>query len=240
MAGAGASAPAGARRILVLSGAGISAESGIPTFRGRDGWWRREDPMKLATAEAFRRDPSYVWEWYEHRRALVAGAAPNAAHAAVARWEAEGREVLVATQNVDDLHERAGSGRVAHLHGSLWRVRCFDCDAPSREDRTLPFPALPPRCLACGGRVRPDVVWFGEMLPPAPFRAVEAFLAEPVDLAVVVGTEASFPYIAGLALAARDAGARLVEVNPARTPLSDAVDERVEGPAGTALPALRL
>ena len=221
--------------MLVLSGAGISAESGIPTFRGRDGWWRREDPSRLATPEAFRRDPSYVWEWYEYRRDLVGRARPNDGHRAVASWETAGREVLVATQNVDDLHERAGSGRVVHLHGSIWRVRCFACRAAPREDRTVPFPELPPRCDACGGPLRPDVVWFGETLPPAPLRAIDDFVAAGVDLALVVGTEASFRYVIGMALAARAAGALLVEVNPSRTALSDAVDVRLEGAAGELL-----
>lgn len=232
-----------ARRILVVSGAGISAESGIPTFRGRDGWWRQEDPTKLATAEAFRRDPRHVWEWYQYRRELVARAAPNAGHRAVAEWEAGpdgAREVLVATQNVDDLHERAGSRRVVHIHGSIWRVKCFDCDAPARDDRTLPFDDLPPPCSACGGRLRPDVVWFGELLPPEPLAAVQDFLTKGVDLAFVVGTEATFPYIVGIALAARRGGALLVEVNPARTPLSAEADARLEGPAGALLPRLRV
>ena len=224
--------------MLVLSGAGISAESGIPTFRGRDGWWRREDPTKLATADAFRRDPAYVWEWYEYRRDLVGRAEPNDGHRAVARWEGGGREVLVATQNVDDLHERAGSGRVVHIHGSIWRVKCFACPADPREDRTVPFPHLPPPCPACGGALRPDVVWFGEMLPQAPLRAIDDFVAAGVDLALVVGTEATFPYITGIALAAREAGALLVEVNPSRTALSDGVDVRLEGPAGELLPRI--
>lgn len=168
----------------------------------------------------------------------MAAAEPNAGHRAVAGWEAEGREVLVATQNVDDLHERAGSRSVVHIHGSLWRVKCFACGGDSREDRTVPFPALPPRCAACGGALRPDVVWFGEMLPEPPLRAVQDFLSRPVDLAFVIGTEASFPYIHSMALAARAGGALLVEVNPSRTALSDAVDARLEGPAGALLPRL--
>lgn len=194
--------------------------------------------MKLATPEAFGRDPSHVWEWYQYRRALVRDAEPNAGHRAVAAWEAEGREVLVATQNVDDLHERAGSRAVAHIHGSLWRVRCSDCAAAAREDRTVPFASLPPACDACGGPLRPDVVWFGERLPEAPLRAVGRFLSRPVDLALVVGTEAAFGYILRMAGAARAAGAWLVEVNPARTALSDSVDARLAGPAGELLPRL--
>ena len=229
-----------AGRVLVLTGAGISAESGIPTFRGRDGWWRREDPTKLATPGAFEADPSHVWEWYEYRRGLIAGASPNAGHEAVASWEGAGREVLVATQNVDDLHERAGSGRVVHVHGSIWRVRCFRACERGREaaeDRRHPLPERPPRC-ACGEALRPDVVWFGEMLPSGPMSAVESFIREGVDVALVVGTEASFGYIQRWALLARESGALLVEVNPSRTVLSAAVDVRLAAPAGEALPAL--
>ncbi len=225
-----------ARRILCVTGAGISAESGIPTFRGKDGWWRKEDPSKLATQAAFDRDAAYVWEWYEYRRGLVAEAEPNAGHRALAEWESSGKDVLVATQNVDDLHERAGSGDVTHIHGSIWRVRCERCRAEG-EDRTHPLPERPPRC-ECGGRLRPAVVWFGEMLPPEPLERVQAFLDDGVDLVFVVGTEAVFGYIQGIALAARRAGALLVEVNPSETVLSGRVDVRLDDPAGEVLPGL--
>jgi NAD-dependent deacetylase len=228
---------AAARRVLALTGAGISAESGIPTFRGRDGWWRNEDPTRLATPAAFQRDPGYVWEWYQYRRGLIAGAQPNPGHRALADLEDAGVEVLVATQNVDDLHERAGSRGVTHIHGSIWRVRCSRCGV-ERDDLTHPFPALPPRCQDCGGLLRPAVVWFGEMLPPAPLARIEQFIGHGVDLALVIGTEATFGYIQGFALAARRTGAMLVEVNPARTPLSDLADARLEGPAGRILPGL--
>jgi NAD-dependent deacetylase len=225
------------RRVLALTGAGISAESGIPTFRGRDGWWRKEDPTRLATQAAFDRDPAYVWEWYQYRRGLVAGAGPNPGHQALVALERAGREVMVATQNVDDLHERAGSGDVVHIHGSIWRVRCEGCRAEHHEP-THPLPDLPPRCRACGALLRPAVVWFGEMLPPAPIGRIEEFLQGGVDLALVIGTEATFGYIQAFALAARRAGALLVEVNPGHTPLSDAADVRLVGPAGTVLPDL--
>jgi NAD-dependent deacetylase len=226
-----------ARRVLALTGAGISAESGIPTFRGRDGWWRKEDPTRLATQDAFDRDPAYVWEWYQYRRGLVAGAEPNPGHRALAALHDAGREVLVATQNVDDLHERGGSPHVTHLHGSIWRVRCEGC-GEEREDTTHPLPALPPRCDDCHGLLRPAVVWFGEMLPPEPITRIERFLAQGVDLVMVIGTEATFGYIQGFALSAQRAGALLVEVNPGRTLLSDHVDVRLDGPAGEILPRL--
>jgi NAD-dependent deacetylase len=225
-----------ARRVLVLTGAGISAESGIPTFRGRDGWWRKEDPTRLATQAAFDRDPAYVWEWYQYRRGLVADAAPNPGHRALADLQGPDREVLVATQNVDDLHERAGSHHVTHIHGSIWKVRCERCRS-ERVDTTHPFPALPPLC-PCGGRLRPAVVWFGEMLPTEPLERVDRFIADGVDVVLVIGTEATFGYIQGFALGAQRAGALLVEVNPGRTVLSDAVDVRIQGPAGQVVPAL--
>jgi NAD-dependent deacetylase len=217
-------------RVLALTGAGVSAESGIPTFRGKEGWWRREDPTRLATQAAFDSDPAHVWEWYEYRRGLVAGAEPNDAHRALAAWERSGLDVLVATQNVDDLHERAGSAAVTHIHGSIWRVRCEECRVEVR-DRRHPLPERPPRCEQCGGLLRPAVVWFGEMLPDAPIGRIRSFLAGGVDLALVIGTEASFGYIQGFALEARRVGALLVEVNPSRTVLSDVVDVRIGEPA---------
>ena len=225
-----------ARRILVLTGAGVSAESGIPTFRGQDGWWRRLDPARLATRTAFDSDPTLVWEWYQHRRGLVRDATPNRAHRAIAAWEDAGKDVLVATQNVDDLHERSGSRRVAHIHGSIWAVRCEGCGI-EREERAHPLPALPPRC-ECGALLRPGVVWFDEALPADPIAEIEAFLDRPCDLTLLVGTEVSFGYIARWADAARWGGALLVEVNPSRTRMSDHVDVRLEGPAGVLLPSL--
>ncbi len=225
---------ADARRVLALTGAGISAESGIPTFRGKDGWWRKEDPSRLATQAAFDRDAAYVWEWYEYRRGLIAAAEPNAGHRALAAWAAAGKDVLVATQNVDDLHERAGSRDVAHIHGSIWRVRCEECGA-EHEEHSDPLPARPPLCEGCGGRLRPAVVWFGEMLPTEPLERVQEFIDDGVELALVIGTEASFGYIQGIARLAQRAGALLVEVNPSRTVLSDVVDVRIGGAAGAVL-----
>ncbi len=226
-----------ARRVLALTGAGISAESGIPTFRGREGWWRQEDPTRLATQAAFDRDPAYVWEWYQYRRGLIAAAEPNPGHHGLADMERGGRDILVATQNVDDLHERAGSGTVSHIHGSIWTVRCVGCGQERRES-THPFPELPPICGHCRGLLRPAVVWFGEMLPPEPLGQIQRFIHSGVDVALVIGTEATFGYIQGFALEARVAGALLVEVNPAITLLSDDVDVRLVGAAGDVLPEI--
>jgi len=225
-----------AERVLVISGAGISAESGIPTFRSRGGWWRNLDPMKLATPEAFLEDPTTVWEWYEHRRQLVADAAPNDAHRALAALEARGVAVDIATQNVDDLHERAGSTAVTHVHGSLFEVRCVE-EGDVREHRVVGESALPPRC-ACGALLRPNVVWFGEMLPDAALRDVTTALERSPALVFVVGTEASFGYISQWALAARDSGAMLVEVNRKDTTFTPYADVVLRGSAGEVLPAV--
>src|SRR4051812_47629695 len=134
-----------AQRLLVITGAGISAESGIPTFRDQAGWWKSHDPEALATRTAFDRDPIEVWRWYEMRRGIVANARPNLAHEALARAEASGRRVAIVTQNVDDLHERAGSREVIHVHGDIWQLKCMK-DGSVFEDRRVPLPVLPPRC----------------------------------------------------------------------------------------------
>jgi NAD-dependent deacetylase len=192
--------------------------------------------MKLATPEAFREDPSTVWEWYEHRRRLVADATPNDAHRALAELEARGMSVDIATQNVDDLHERAGSGAVTHVHGSLFEVRCVT-EGDVLENRDIPLKPLPPEC-ACGSLLRPNIVWFGEMLPEeAMARVAEAIEARP-SLAFVVGTEASFGYITQWALAARERGALLVEVNPKATSFTPYADVLLQGLAGEVLPVV--
>lgn len=227
-----------ARRVLVVSGAGISAESGIPTFRSEGGWWLGENPEELATLAAFEKNPEKIWKWYDYRRQLIARAEPNAAHRAVAGWERPGRGVFVITQNVDDLHERAGSSDVVHIHGSIWRLRCMREGGPVWEDRRAPLPKLPPDC-PCGGIARPDVVWFDEDLPPdACARVKEFFAAGRVDVAFVVGTEATFDYVRGYAEEARSRGALVVEVNPGRTQLTDAAHVRLAGKAGEILAAL--
>ena len=222
-----------ARRYLVITGAGVSAESGIPTFRDPKGWWKTYKPEDLATAEAFARDPLTVWNWYDMRRRTVAEAAPNPAHLALARAEALGCRVAIVTQNVDDLHERAGSREVVHVHGSLWQLRCT-ADGTVFDDRRVPLPELPPRC-ACGAVARPHIVWFGEYLHQAALDRVDALLDEPFDVVLVVGTEATFGYIREWALAARRRGALLVEVNPRETPLTPHCDARFDGTAADVL-----
>jgi NAD-dependent deacetylase len=223
-----------ARTVLVLTGAGISAESNIPTFRGEDGWWRSLNPAVLATFSAFEKDPKLVWEWYEYRRGLIANASPNPAHRVLAELEAPDRDVFIITQNVDDLHERAGSHKVVHIHGSIWNVICLK-DGKTFEDRRVPHRALPPTCN-CGGILRPGVVWFGESLPPDACARVDDYLHQTrVDVALVIGTEAIFGYISDWALRAKRSGALLVEINPNATVLSQYVDVKLPGKAGQIL-----
>jgi NAD-dependent deacetylase len=224
-----------ARRIVVLTGAGVSAESGVPTFRGPGGLWRRYRAEDLATPEAFDRDPSLVWEWYAWRREILAPLRPNAAHRALAGLETRTSEFLLATQNVDGLHAAAGSRRLVELHGSIWRLRCTAC-AHARDDRSVPLPEVPPRC-ACGAVLRPDVVWFGEALAePAVTQAFEA--ARQAEVVLVIGTSSLVYPAAALPQIARAAGAYVVEVNPEATPLTPLADVSLRGPAASLVPAL--
>jgi NAD-dependent deacetylase len=227
-------------RVTVLSGAGISAESGVPTFRDdKNGLWARFDPYELSSTQGWRDNPERVWAWYLWRHYLVADVAPNAGHHAIAAWQ-DGAHVSVITQNVDDLHERAGSMPVHHLHGSLFEFRCDRCDMPYTGTLPeMPEPMLevePPVCH-CGGLIRPDIVWFGEQLPDAPWQsAVEA--TEAADVMVVVGTSAIVYPAAGLAELALARGAAVIEVNPEVTPLSRNATISIREPAGEALPGL--
>ena len=224
-------------RVLVITGAGVSAESGIPTFRGKDGYWRNLDPIKLATPEAFARDPELVWQWYRERRQRISNAEPNAAHEAIAKLAQSADEFLLVTQNVDGLHELAGSHNVLRLHGSIWMLRCVEC-LREREDRRAPLPEIPPRC-ACGGMLRPGVVWFGEPLPLRETERVENYLQrDPCGVVIVAGTTATFGYIIDWALRASRGGRELIEVNPEETSLSRFATRLVRGPAAIALPRL--
>ena len=224
-----------AGRVVVLTGAGISAESGVPTFRGAEGLWRRFRPEDLATPEAFARDPRLVWEWYDWRRSLIAAAEPNAGHRALVQLEETSRAFSLVTQNVDGLHRLAGSRRRIELHGDLWILRCTRCGR-SRENRTVPLRDLPPRC-ACGGIERPGVVWFGEPLPEAALAdAVDE--ARKADVLLVVGTSAVVQPAAGIAFETLANGGALIEVNPDETAITPHATISIRGRAGEVLPRL--
>jgi NAD-dependent deacetylase len=231
-----------ARRVVVVSGAGISAESGVPTFRGPGGLWRQYRPEQLATPEAFARDPALVWEWYQWRRGLVATCQPNAAHEAVARMDRHYPEFLLVTQNVDGLHERAGCRRLVEIHGSLFRLRCTRqrqhvVPYPPAEPGPQPDAAALPRCPACAALARPDVVWFGEALDAQLLeQAVEAL--ERCDVALVIGTSGTVQPVASLPLLARRAGARVAVVNLEPSPIAEIADDTVLGPAAVRMAQL--
>ncbi|MGH3145402.1 MAG: SIR2 family NAD-dependent protein deacylase [Rubrobacter sp.] len=224
-----------AGRVAALTGSGVSAESGIPTFReAQTGLWERFDPKDLATPEAFARDPRLVWEWYEWRRRLVEQGEPNPGHRALVEMERWLPGFILVTQNVDGLHQRAGSRRVTELHGNILRSRC------SREGITVEAydtAAGPPPCPRCGAPLRPDVVWFGEALPLDPMHAASA-AARGCDVFLSIGTSSLVYPAAALPYEALDNGAILVEVNPGETPLTAHADHLLRGPAGEVLPRL--
>ena len=224
-----------AERILVLTGAGVSAESGLSTFRGPEGLWEGRDPTQLATPMAFAEDPLTVWRFYAWRRHAAATARPNPAHHALAALERERPGLRLVTQNVDGLHERAGSRQVVRLHGSLWRLQCTREEREFEDTRTE-FESLPPHC-ECGGLLRPGVVWFGESLPAQALAEAEGAARES-ELVLVCGTSSLVYPAAALPSIAAATGAYVVEINPETTPLSSQVDERLVGPAGEILPAL--
>lgn len=228
-----------ARRVVVLSGAGMSAESGVPTFRdAQTGLWARYDAASLATPEAWNDDPSLVWTWYQWRAELVRTAAPNAGHFALAQWS-QRTDVRIVTQNVDDLHERAGSSVVTHLHGSLFAPRCSTCDraAETSPAKVTSERSDPPQCAFCAGLVRPGVVWFGEALPTEPWNHALEALAD-CDLLLVVGTSGVVYPAAGLPSIARAAGTPVIEINPESTALTDQVDFSWRVNAAVGLPSL--
>lgn len=235
-------------RVLVLTGAGVSAESGIPTFRGKDGYWRNLDPARLATPEAFTRDPKLVWEWYRERRQRIRNAQPNAAHDAIATLAQHAAEFLLVTQNVDDLHARAGlpMQKMVQIHGDIFVTKCSRCEfaypgrggspeSPGASDNDVELPT----CPECDALMRPGVVWFGEQLPWTELRRVETYLERgSCDVVIVAGTTALFGYIIDWALRARAPNGQLIEVNPEETPLSQFATRLVREPAAIALPRI--
>jgi len=259
-----ASSQSYAVRVLVLTGAGVSAESGIPTFRGKDGYWRNLDPAKLATPEAFARDPQLVWDWYRERRQRIRNAQPNAAHEAIARLAQRTDDFLLVTQNVDDLHARAGVAqeKMVQIHGDIFVTRCSRCDFSNGDRGGSPEPPGThvveptngrlrsiaatsmqqkkiPRCPGCEAFLRPGVVWFGEQLPQSKLQRVEDFLdGGACDVVIVAGTTATFGYIIDWALRGSRYNGELIEVNPEETLLSRFTTRLVREPAAIALPRI--
>lgn len=225
-----------AKRVVAFTGAGISAESGVPTFRGIDGIWNKMKPEELASMEGFLRNPELVWEWYAHRKKIIASIEPNAGHRALAEMERIFPRVTVVTQNIDNLHRRGGSTRVVELHGNIERNYCMKCGKTFTNPEVLAQTGVP-RCNACGGTVRPDVVWFGEMLPDEEWNdAIRE--ATAADLLMAIGTSALVQPAASIPLAAKNAGTFVVEINTERTPLTVDADEFIQGTAGNILPAV--
>jgi NAD-dependent deacetylase len=222
-----------AKKIVFVTGAGISQESGIPTFRGKDGLWRKYDPMQLATIDAFYEDPKLVWEWYEERRANILTAKPNAGHFAISEL-AKFKEVIVLTQNIDGLHQRSGSRHVLELHGSIIRIKCTVCDF--KDNITTSFDSLPPKCK-CGNILRPDVVWFGEGLPQDVWGEAISH-AQTCDVMIIAGTSLVVSPANTLPLYAKQNGAVLIEVNPEKTVMSSEMDLSIRETSANALPKL--
>ena len=221
------------RKIVFVTGAGISQESGIPTFRGKDGYWRRYDPMKLASIDAFYDDPKLVWEWYEDRRKNLLSVKPNEGHFAISQME-EFKDVVVLTQNIDGLHQRSGSTNVLELHGSIIRIKCTVCDFI--DNITENFESLPPKCK-CGSMLRPDVVWFGEPLPQNIWQSAIKE-ASVCDVMVIVGTSLVVSPANTLHVYAKQNGAILIEVNPEKTVMSNDMDLSIQATSAEVLPKI--
>jgi len=221
--------------LTILTGAGVSADSGVPTFRGNDGLWKSLRAEELATPDAFERDPELVWEWYNMRREKLATISPNPAHYAIADMEKKVKDFTLITQNVDGLHEKSGSINILELHGNIWKVRCTECDSVT-DNYEVPI-EIPPHCDDCGGLLRPHIVWFGEMLPGEVLSSSNAAL-QRCDMMLIVGTSGVVQPAASMAFLAKRAGAYIVEANLEVTPNSDIADETVIGRAAEIIPAL--
>ncbi len=225
----------GSKSLTVLTGAGVSADSGVPTFRGKDGLWKNFRAEELATPQAFERDPELVWEWYNMRREKLATISPNPAHHAIVDMEVKVKDFTLITQNVDGLHEKSGSRNILELHGNIWKVRCTECDSVS-DNHKVPIEILP-YCDDCGGLLRPHIVWFGEMLPGDVLSSANAALGK-CDMMLIIGTSGLVQPAASMALIAKRAGAYVVEANLEATSNSDIADEIIIGRAAETIPAL--
>jgi NAD-dependent deacetylase len=226
----------GAGRVAVLTGAGISAESGVPTFRGPDGLWRKYRAEDLATPEAFARDPKLVWEWYDWRRERIANVVPNFGHAILAQWEERFPVFTLITQNVDGLHAKAGSRKVLELHGNIWKTRCT-AEGTVLKHFEVPLRTIPPLCPSCGALLRPHIVWFGE---PLESPVIDRALAESsaCDVFLAIGTSALVHPAADLPFHAASNGAKIIEINPDPTPLTHEATLSLRGKAGEVLPLI--
>ena len=223
----------GSKKIVFVTGAGISQESGIPTFRGKDGYWRKYDPMKLASIDAFYDDPKLVWEWYDDRRKNILSVKPNEGHFAISQME-EFKDVVILTQNIDGLHQRSGSTNVLELHGSIIRIKCTVCDFI--DNITENFESLPPKCK-CGSMLRPDVVWFGEPLPQNIWQSAIKE-ASVCDVMVIVGTSLVVSPANTLPVYAKQNGAILIEVNPEKTVMSNDMTLSIQATSVGVLPKM--
>ena len=225
-----------AQKIVILTGAGISAESGIPTFRGEEGLWKKYRAEELATPEAFHRDPKLIWEWYDWRRGIFASKEPNPGHLIIAQWEKTFPSTILITQNIDGLHKRAGSEKILELHGNAWKLRCTE-EGTVSENYEVPLKEIPPHCPNCGALLRPHVVWFGESLDADVIHKA-SLLSGTCDAMVVAGTSAVVQPAASLLLRALNSGAKVIEINPEMTPLTHYVHYSLRGKSGEILPLL--
>jgi NAD-dependent deacetylase len=219
------------QKIVFVTGAGISQESGIPTFRGKDGLWRNYNAMELATIDAFYKNPKLVWEWYNERRRNIFAAQPNLGHKAIAELE-KYTEVVILTQNIDGLHQKAGSTKVLELHGSIVKIKCSVCDF--KDEIITEFSEIPPLCK-CGNILRPDVVWFGESLPQDVWQKAIIFSSE-CDLMIIVGTSLVVSPANTLPIYAKQNNAKLIEINPEKTEMSSEMDLIIRNTSASALP----
>lgn len=223
-------------RVVVLTGAGISAESGIPTFRGEDGLWKKYRAEELATPTSFNQNPNLVWEWYDWRRGIIGQKAPNSGHKVLAQWENTFPSFSLITQNIDGLHQKAGSKNILELHGNIWKMRCTK-EGTITENHETPLKECPPVCSACEALLRPHVVWFGESLSP-PVIQKAFLLSSNCEVMFVIGTSAVVQPAASLPFTASESGAKIVEINPDPTPLTSYVNFSFRGKAGEILPLI--
>jgi len=223
-----------AKSIVFFTGAGVSAESGIPIFRGKDGIWNKLKPEELANFNAFLRNPEMVWEWYNHRKQIIHQSMPNQAHLSISEFQKYFPDVSVVTQNIDNLHRRAGSKTIYELHGNIERNYCINCGTFYNEE--LPFEGRVPKCK-CGGLIRPDIVWFGEMLPEKEFSSAEKAIS-CCDIFFIIGTSAVVYPAASLIYAAKENDAFIIEINTEETEASKIANQSFRGKAGDILPEI--